>query len=83
MINKKGHPEIKPADKIIVEGLNCVVSQVYGKFSVIGACEVVVAADSPVCKDVCWDGKQWVFSQRPTFVDATKSARLKPFIEML
>jgi hypothetical protein len=83
MISKKGHPDIHPQDKIVVEEQDCIISQVYGDYSVIGACEVVTNPAAPVCRDVCWDGRQWVFSRRPSFVDATKSSRLKPFISLL
>jgi len=83
MISKKGHPEIYSQDSILVEGQHCVISQVHGDYSVMGACEVVTNPADPVCRDVCWDGQQWVFSQRPSFVEANKSARLKPFIELL
>lgn len=83
MISKKGHPEINPTDRIVVEEQDCVISQIYAESSVMGACEVVTNPASPVCRDVCWDGQGWVFSKRPSFVDATKSHRLKPFVEML
>lgn len=83
MISKKGHPEIKLGDKIVVENRDCIVSEVHPDFSVMGACQVVTNPDAPVCLDVCWDGQQWVFSKRPTFIDASRSSRLKPFVEQL
>lgn len=83
MISKKNHPEIELRNKINIEGKECVISQIHPQYSIVGACEVVTQAADPVCRDVCWDGGGWVFSDRPTFVDATKSPRLKEFVEML
>jgi len=83
MISKKGHPDIQLQERIVVEGQDCVISQLHGDYSVQGACEVVTNPSAPVCCDVCWDGQKWVFSPRPSFVDATRSSRLKPFVELL
>lgn len=83
MVSKKGHPEIRPTDRIVVEGKDCIISQVCPETSVMGAYEVVTNSDCPVSRDVFWDGEQWTFSKRPSFVDAAKSFRLKPFIELL
>ena len=83
MISKKGHPQISTRDRIVVEGQDCVVSQIHGDYSVMGACEVVTNADCPECRDVCWDGQKWLFSPRPSFVEAAKCPRLRPFIALL
>lgn len=83
MISKENHPEIEPEKRIKVEGQECVVSQLHHRYSLLGACEVVTQPSEPVCRDVCWDGGKWVFSDRPSFVDASKSSRLKAFVEIL
>lgn len=83
MISKRNHPKITIKERIDVEGHDCIVSQIHHANSVMGACEVVTNSAKPVCRDVCWDGQAWVFSDRPTFVDAMKSSRLKEFVETL
>jgi hypothetical protein len=83
MLSKKNHPKIEVNDWIIVEGSECLITQIYGGYSVSGACEVVTDPDNPVNRDVCWDGQQWLFSTRPSFINAAKTSRLKEFVATL
>ncbi|NOY13330.1 MAG: hypothetical protein GXP51_06530 [Deltaproteobacteria bacterium] len=83
MISKKDHPKIELKEWIKVEGSDCVVSQVYGGYSLSGAGEVVTNPDEPINRDVFWTGQEWVFSERPTLFNATGSSRLKDFVAIL
>lgn len=83
MLNKQDHPKIEPAKWINVEGMDCVVTQVYGGYSLSGACEVVTNPAAPVNRDVFWDGQQWVFSDQPSFVNAAQTSRLRDFVAIL
>lgn len=83
MLSKKNHPKIEPKDWITVEGEKCLITQVYRGYSLSGACEVVTNPAQPVNKDVCWDGERWVFSDRPSFINAAQTPRLKEFVELL
>lgn len=82
MVSKFNHPAIDIKDLIKVEGEICVISQLHHRNSLIGACEVVTNSAAPVCRDVLWDGQQWTFSKRPSFVES-KCSRLQPFIAIL
>ena len=83
MISKKNHPKVELREWINVEGADCVVSQVYGGYSLSGACEVVTNPDDPINRDVFWTGQQWVFSEQPILFNATGSSRLKEFVAIL
>ncbi len=83
MNSKTNHPPIEVTDWIKVEGSNCVITQVYGRFAVSGACEVVTNSEQPINRDVCWDGLQWIFSHRPTLMNATTTSRLKKYVALL
>ncbi|WP_303723054.1 hypothetical protein [Malonomonas rubra] len=83
MITKKNHPKIELKGWINVEGSDCLITQVYRGYSFSGACEVVTNPKQPINKDVCWDGSNWVFSDKPTFVNAAETPRLKEFVEIL
>ncbi len=80
MVSKKNHSKLSVKDWINVEGLNCVVSQVYGDYCLLGSCEVVTNPTDPINRDVCWDGERWVFSDRPTFVNAVRTTRLREYL---
>lgn len=83
MISKKNHPKIEPKGWVTVEGSECVVTQIYSEYCLLGACEVVANPNEPINRDVCWDGQQWVFSERPCFFNATGTSRLKEFVVIL
>ncbi len=83
MLNKQNHPKIEVKDWINVEGSECLITQVYGGYSMSGACEVVTDPENPVNRDVYWDGQKWLFSTQPGFINATKTSRLKDFVALL
>lgn len=83
MITKKNHPKIELKGWINVEGSDCLITQIYRGYSLSGACEVVTNPEKPINKDVCWDGQNWVFSDKPTFVNAAETPRLKEFVKLL
>lgn len=83
MISKQNHPKIGLKERIIVEGADCVISQIYGGFSLSGACEVVTDPNQPINRDVFWDGQRWFFSTQPCLFNATRSSRLKEFVAIL
>lgn len=83
MISKKNRPHIELKGWLNVEGADCVITDVYGSYSLLGACEVVTNPEKPVNREVCWNGQEWVFSKRPTFVNAAKTSRLKDFVGIL
>lgn len=83
MISKKNHPKIEPQDWINVEGSDCLITQIYGGYSLSGACEVVTDPDHPINKDVGWDGNKWFFAPDPPLVNAAKTPRLQKFVERL
>lgn len=83
MISKANYPRIDIRDQIKVEGNHCIVTHVYGNYSLSGACEVVTDPAQPINRDVWWDGKQWTFSPQPTLFNAAKTSRLKAFVDLL
>ena len=83
MFSKKNYPPIKPKDRITVEGADCVITQVYGGFSVSGACEVVTNPSQPINRDVCWDGQNWAFSKRPNLINVANTSRFKEYVTLL
>jgi hypothetical protein len=83
MLSKKNHPHIELKSWITVEGEECLITQIYQGYSLSGACEVVTNPEQPINKDVCWDGERWVFSSKPTLINAAKTQRLKEFVKML
>ena len=83
MFSKKNHPKIELKGWINVEGSDCLITQIYQGYSLSGACEVVTNPERPINKDVGWDGKNWVFSPDPTFVNAAQTSRLQEFVETL
>ena len=83
MTNKKDHPQIESEEWITVDGQDCVVVQIYKGYSFSGVCEVVTNPSNPENRDVCWDGQNWIFSERETFLNAAPTPRLKDFVAIL
>lgn len=83
MVSKANYPKIDIKDWINVEGQECVVSQIYHDNSLSGACEVVTDRAEPINRDVWWDGQKWIFSPRPTLLNAAQTSRLKAFVALL
>ena len=61
------HPDIKIHDWILVGTRKCVVRRIYDSNSQFGVCEVVFNKDKPTTHDVCWNGEEWCFPDRPDF----------------
>lgn len=83
MVRKQNHPEIKLREWLKVEGTNCVITQIYARSCLLGVCEVVSNPNAPVNCDVYWDGQQWIFTDRPGFVNAAVTSRLDSFVAIL
>ncbi len=83
MINRKNHPEIELKGWIKVQGSDCLITQIYRGYSLSGVCEVVTNPEKPINRDVFWNGKEWVFSDLPIFVNAAETPRLKEFTQLL
>jgi len=83
MISKINHPEVEPKSWINVEGSDCLITQIYTGYSLSGVCEVVTDPQQPINKDVWWNGENWIFSPRPTLINAAQTPRLKEFVSLL
>ena len=60
-------PDIKTLDWIRVGSHDCVVRVLYSDNSQSGTCQVVFNKDKPTTHDVCWNGTDWIFSERPDY----------------
>ena len=83
MISKKNHPKIELQGWIKVDDADCLITQVYKPNAISGACEVVTNPQQPVNRDVLWDGNNWVFSTKPTFINAAGTSRLQSYVDKL
>ena len=83
MLSKKNHPKIELKGWINVEGSDCLITQIYGGYSLSGACEVVTNPSHPTNRDVGWDGEKWFFSPDPPLVNAAQTPRLQEYVATL
>lgn len=61
------HPDIKILDWIRVGGRDCVIQIINSEDSQSGVCQVVFNKDKPTTHDVCWNGTDWFFQERPDY----------------
>lgn len=61
------HANTKVHDCIRVGYRNCIIRIIYSENSHSGICQVVFNKDKPTTHDVCWNGTEWFFPERPDY----------------